>query len=586
MSTLIVALGLALYLVFYFTYGRFLDRTVLGASESAEVPSKRLYDGIDYVPADKFVLFGHHFASIAGAGPIVGPAMAMAWGWLPGILWVWFGNVFMGAVHDYMSLMASVRYDGKSVQFVARDVLGKRTGTAFSLFVLFLLVLVVAAFAAVVGNTFVNSPESASAFVGILASALILGVLLYRTRLPFGVSTAIGVVLLVLSVWAGSKLPIRLSYHQWQIVFLAYIVVAASLPVNVLLQPRDYLNSFLLYAGLLVGAAAALVSFRSFDLPAVTAFAPLISGGKPTPFWPAIPLIIACGSLSGFHCLVASGTTSKQLASEKDALFVGCGSMFTEGFLATLVIVAIAGFSVQAMRADAALGPDYVATIEAGRAAVAEGYTATSGGASKVFTTSFAEMVHQGLKIPRSFMIILASMWLSSFAMTTLDTSNRLSRYLFAELMEPLRKGSASLYAFLTNRWIASLAVASVGIWLAWARTYSVLWPAFSGANQLLASIALLTTGVWLAKRVNPRYAKLALVPAVILWVTVTAALLWFLVAIVPGFLARSPAQAWFVGGAMVVMLALNFAIIVVFVKRLQEENDFGEDRSNLEKVR
>ena len=572
MSTLIVVLGLAIYIVSYYTYGRFLDRRVMCASAEAEVPSKRLYDGVDYVPANKFVLFGHHFASIAGAGPIVGPAMAMAWGWLPGILWVWFGNVFMGAVHDYLSLMASVRYDGKSVQFVARDVLGRRSGVAFSVFVLFLLILVVAAFAAIVGNTFVNSPESATAFVGILISALILGVLLYRTRIPFGISTVIGIVLLVLSVWVGSRLPIRLTYHQWQIVFLAYIVVAASLPVNVLLQPRDYLNSFLLYAGLVLGAAAALVSFRSFDLPAVTAFAPIISGGKATPFWPAIPLIIACGSISGFHSLVASGTTSKQLASEKDALFIGCGCMFTEGFLATLVIVSIAGFSVQAMGTDAGQGADYAEMVRGGAGAVAARFTATSGGAVRIFTASFAEMVHQGLSIPRQFMIILASMWLSSFAMTTLDTSNRLSRYIFAELMEPLKNASSSLYILLTNRWVASLVVAGVGIWLAWAKTYTVLWPAFSGANQLLASIAMLTGGAWLAKRVSPRFAKLVLAPGVLLWITVTAALLWFLGAIVPGFVAENPAQAWFVGIITVIMLVLNMALIIAFVLRMREK--------------
>jgi len=572
MSTLIVVLGLAIYIISYYTYGRFLDRRVMCASAEAEVPSKRLYDGVDYVPANKFVLFGHHFASIAGAGPIVGPAMAMAWGWLPGVLWVWFGNVFMGAVHDYLSLMASVRYDGKSVQFVARDVLGRRSGTAFSVFVLFLLILVVAAFAAIVGNTFVNSPESATAFLGILVSALILGVLLYRTRIPFGISTFIGIVLLVLSIWMGSRLPIRLTYHQWQIVFLAYIVVAASLPVNVLLQPRDYLNSFLLYAGLALGAAAAFVSFRSFALPAFTAFSPIISGGKATPFWPAIPLIIACGSLSGFHSLVASGTTSKQLASEKDALFIGCGSMFTEGLLATLVIVSIAGFSVQAMGAGAGQGADYAEMVREGAGAVAARFTAESGGAAKIFTISFAEMVHQGLKIPRNFMIIIASMWLSSFAMTTLDTSNRLSRYIFAELMEPLRRASASLHALLTNRWVASLIVAGVGIWLAWAKTYTVLWPAFSGANQLLASIAMLTGGTWLAKRVSPRFAKLVLAPAMVLWVTVTAALLWFLGAIVPVFVAKNPAQAWFVGIITVIMLALNVALIVAFVLRMREK--------------
>jgi len=350
MTALIIVIGFLLYLILYFTYGKKLERDIVKASDDNEAPSKRLYDGVDYIPARKEVLFGHHFASIAGAAPIIGPALAICWGWLPGLLWVWFGNIFIGAVHDYLALMASVRYDGKSIQFVASDLMGKRTGTAFYWLVFFLLILVVAAFGAVVGGMFVKTPAIASAFIWMIVAALILGVLMYRMKMNFTAATLIGIVLLIAALWLGVAYPIKASFNTWMAFLFFYIIIAAAIPVNVLLQPRDYLNSFLLYTGLAIGFLAAIFAFRGFEVPAFSAFSPILLGGKATPFWPAIPLIIACGSLSGFHSLVASGTTSKQLEKESDGLFIGYGAMFTEGFLSTIVIVAIAGFGYTALQ--------------------------------------------------------------------------------------------------------------------------------------------------------------------------------------------------------------------------------------------
>ena len=203
------------------------------------------------------MLFGHHFASIAGAAPIIGPAVAICWGWLPGLLWVWFGNAFIGAVHDYLALMASVRYDGKSIQFVASDLMGKRTGNAFYWIVFFLLILVVAAFAAIIGGMFVRTPEIASSYCWKILAALILGVLMYRVKMNFGAATGIGILMLITAIWLGTLTPLKASYGVWMWVFFVYIIVAAAIPVNVLLQPRDYLNSFLLYAGLIIGFIAA-----------------------------------------------------------------------------------------------------------------------------------------------------------------------------------------------------------------------------------------------------------------------------------------------------------------------------------------
>ena len=537
-------------------------------SDTNETPAKRLYDGVDYVSARREVLFGHHFASIAGAAPIIGPALAMCFGWLPGLLQVWFGNIFIGAVHDFLALMSSVRYDGKSIRFVAGDLMGKRTGTAFYWIVLFLLILVVAAFAAVVGGMFVRTPALATAYIGAIIAALILGVLMYRMKINFTLATIIGIVMLVISIWAGVAFPITASYQTWMIVFFFYIVIAAAIPVNVLLQPRDYLNSWLLYAGLAIGLIGAVFAFKGFEAPAFAGFSPILLGGKPTPFWPAIPLIIACGSLSGFHSLVASGTSSKQLEKESDGLIIGYGSMFTEGFLSTLVIVSIAGFGLTALR-NAGVTAE---TLNAGN--WADMFTKASGSvkltAANLFTQSFADMVAStwlGKLLPVAYFKVIAGMWVAAFAMTTLDTTNRLGRYCIAELAIPLKESAGGLYTFLTNRWTASIIPAAIGIYLAASGNWLIIWGSFGAANQLIASIALMTGAAYVAKKLKSSFVNAVVVPAWLLWVTVTAALVWFIIFVQPGAIAAKPVPGWTVMILLIVMLLLNFVFIIDFVK-------------------
>ena len=567
MTTIIIVIGMGLYLLLYFTYGKKIEKEVVQVKDENPAPSKRLFDGVDFVPARKEVLFGHHFASIAGAAPIIGPAVAMCWGWLPGLLWVWFGNAFIGAVHDYLSLMASVRYDGKSIQFVAADLMGKRTGRAFYWIVFFLLVLVVAAFGAIVGGIYTRTPAVASAYVFKIIAALILGVLLYRTKLNFAVSTIIGIIMLIIALGLGPVFPIAASYNTWMWVFLFYIVIASSIPVNVLLQPRDYLNSWLLYAGLILGFLAAVFVFRGFEVPAYTTFAPVLMGGKATPFWPAIPLVIACGSLSGFHSLVASGTSSKQIQKESDGLFIGYGAMFTEGFLSTVVIVSIAGFG-------------YTALKNAGVDATAlnyenwgEMFTKVSAkvklSQANLFIQSYADMIKESWLsfIPTTYVKVLAGMWVSSFAMTTLDTTNRLARYCLTEMALPLKDSASGLYRFLTNRWIASLIPASVGLWLAASGNWLIIWGSFGAANQLIASIALMTGAAYVAKRLRSSFVNVAVIPACLLWITVTAALAWFILVVQPGDIAANPGPGWSVMIITIVMFLLNFVFIYDFFK-------------------
>ncbi len=588
-TTVVIIVGFLIYVGLYFTYGKKIERDVVRASDEIDTPSKRLYDGIDYVPAHRAVLFGHHFSSIAGAGPLVGPAMAMCWGWLPGLLWVWFGNVLIGSVHDYLALMASVRYDGKSVQFVATDLISKRTGTAFYWIVFFLLILVVAAFANIIATIFVKTPEISGASIYMTIAAIILGLLMYRAKMNLPIATIIGIVLMIIAIWMATFLPVPASYEVWMVVLFIYIIIAAAIPVNVLLQPRDYLNSFLLYFGIVIGFIAAIVTFRGFEVPAVTTFSPILLGGKPTPFWPAIPLVIACGSLSGFHSLVASGTSSKQLSKESDGLFVGYGAMFTEGFLSTLIICAIGGFgytvikdahAAQAAAAAAKAAADAAAGAVAAAPPLAltldnwgDFYTKVTGAlklsAPNMIIESFAKMVAASFLafIPTKVVKIIAGLWISAFALTTLDTTNRIARYCLVEMLAPLKNTAEAAYGILTNRWTASLIPAAIGIYLAWSKQFTILWPSFSAANQLIAAIALMTGAAFVAKKMKSKFAVMAVAPAWVLWVTVTFAIIWFMWVVMPGAIAKAPGQGWTVQIIMGIMLLLNILFIVDFVK-------------------
>ncbi len=558
-STVLIIIGLGIYLVFYHLYGKYLQRSIVGKSDK-ETPAKRLYDGVDYVPANKYVLFGHHFASIAGAAPIVGPVIALAWGWLPALLWIWFGNVFIGAVHDYLSLMSSVRYDGHSIQWVAGKVIKKRTSYIFAWFIFFVLILVVAAFGAVLGKIFVKQAAVPTAYFLQIFFAIILGFIMYRLKWSFGVSSIIAIIMLAASIWAAVYYPFHASYQTWMIVFLIYIIIAAALPVNILLQPRDYMNAWLLVFGLVIGGIAVLLAGKPMSIPETTMFSAPIIGGKPSPFWPTIPLIIACGSLSGFHALVGSGTTSKQLSEEIEGLFIGYGGMLTEGFLSTLVVLSIgiagAGLLGSAKSSiltnPTAFGNNYLHIMK------------SSGGPVGLFAKSYAAVVYMVLGIPKKFMVLLAAMWVASFAMTTLDTTNRLARYTFAEIMEPIKDKARGLYDFFTNKWVASFIPAVIGIALAWSGEWKLIWPAFGAANQMLASIALFTVSSWVM-RVQKKPSWSIFSAALFLWVTVTAAMIWYLVVVSPGAIHKNPLQGGLLTAIMVIMILLNFMLIFDF---------------------
>ncbi len=569
MSSLLFIVSIALFSFAYYFYGNFFAKKVVKASDENKTPAHTNYDGIDYVPAPKFVLFGHHFASIAGAAPIVGPAMAVAWGWAPTLVWIIIGNIFIGAIHDYLSLIASVRYKGKSIQYIAQDLLGVRAGKSFAIFIFFLLILVIGAFSSIIAGIFVKIPASATAYILQILIALLLGRLLYKTKLPFWLSSIIGIILLAAAIILSTEIPIKLNYSTWIIIFFFYIIIASSLPVNVLLQPRDYLNSFLLYAGLIAGGIAALFSFKSLSVPAYTKFSAVVISNHSSPLWPTIILVVACGALSGFHSLVASGTSAKQLDKESDALTIGFGAMFSEGLLSTIVVIAIGAFGMIALK-DIHIKEVLVNNFSAN---YSKDFLKYFGNAAGAFSHSYAQMTKSVLGLPYNIMLVLASMWVSAFAMTTLDTTNRLARYIFSELAEPLFETHRKSYNILTNRWFASTVPALIGSYLAFSGSYKLLWPAFSGANQLIASITLFTVAAWIFKKVNKKYTNYVFIPAIVLWITVTSAFIWFSYVIIPGLFVKNVFQGIIIASIVIIELILNVALIFAFIKGFKNEN-------------
>ena len=565
MTTLIILAGALLYIILYHTFGNFLSNKIIKADDSKKTPAHSCYDGIDFIPARKTVLFGHHFASIAGAAPIIGPVIALAWGWLPALLWIWLGNIFIGAIHDYIALMSSVRLKGASIQLIAIDFFGRKTGRYIQWFIFFLLLLVIAAFSAVIGTTFASRPQVASSYFFTIIAALVLGFLLYRIRMNFKLATIIGITLLILSLWMGNIYPIRLSYNMWMIILFLYIIIASALPVNVLLQPRDYLNSWLLYAGMALGIIGGLFSFHPFRTPYITNFAPLVLGEKPTPFWPVIPLIIACGSLSGFHSLVASGTSSKQLDKETDGLFVGFGSMFTEGMLSTIVIVCIASFGSIIFNEKLGIslpfvrwGSEYSSFLN----------SKNIGGPVSFFSLSYARMINRAMPFLSEKIIgVFAAIWVSSFALTTLDTSNRLGRYVISDISSNIGGQYFKLRNLLKNKWVASIIPAAFGMFLAISGKYKIIWPAFGAANQILASVALITGTMWVMKTCSIKNSIWVFIPSLFLWLTVTCALVWFIVFILPGYIEKNITTGVALSLVSLLMLAINIVILKSFLK-------------------
>ena len=572
--TVLIIYGLA-----YIFYGKkILEEKVVRASPDNVTPAIAKYDGVDYVPANKYVLYGHHFASIAGAGPIVGPAIAMAYGWLLPLLWVLFGNIFIGAVHDYLSLMSSVRYGGVSVMSVSENVMGRKARFIFLAYVYFALVLVVAAFESVAAKLFTLIPGAATLAVIFMPLALLFGIMVYRMGVNLTGATILMLILIALGFYYAYEIPLYLggdAYHWWLIILATYAFIAASLPVWYLLQPRDYLNAYILWTFVFIAIIGSLlVADMKLTGPAYTSWAPPIFAKQPTPFFPAIPLIIACGSLSGFHSVVASGTSSKQLANEMEGLLVGYGGMLTEGAVSSLAVilpVSLAWYAPELIKMGV-FKHSILELDKVHRFTIGYGYMA-----AKAFS-------RLGVSFPDAFhvMVVFAAVSLATFIMTTLDTATRLGRFAWQEFFDPLRESSPGLYKAIANRWVAGFLVVFFGTAMAYPNVkigakevaaYNVIWPAFAGTNQLLAALALLTVALWAYKVQQVRGAInwLIQIPAWFLWILVTAGMGWWLVYIAPHIPHVQQVGA---GSIVVINLILDFLLIILFVRGLFSKSE------------
>lgn len=528
MVTLLIALGsLVAYLIAYHTYGRWLSRKIFRLDPSNTAPAVECEDGDDFVPTAKGVVFGHHFTSIAGTGPIVGPALAVIWGWLPALLWVLFGSIFIGAVHDFAALVISMRNKGQTIGDISGRVLSPRTRILF-LGVLFMaLTVVLAIFGLVIAAVFRMFPASIFPCLVQIPIALAIGAWLHRRGISLLIPSLLALGIMYLSVAFGdtgflhqfNSTLASWPVIAWVILLLLYSYAASVLPVWILLQPRDYINSLQLLTTLaLVVAGLIFAAMMGSGERPLEIVAPALRIGDSAPagapwIFPFLFITIACGAVSGFHCLVSSGTSSKQLTCETDAQFVGFGSMLTEGFLAVLVILACVagiGLGVPEMANGKATG-----AMLFGEAAYQSRYLdwQASGGLAQTvsaFVASSSNFI-QALGIGAAFATALMGVFVASFAATTLDSACRLQRYVTQELaaatgIRPLtQKHAATLFAIVLAGAVAAMPAPGFSYEIAnLGKGGLILWPIFGATNQLLGGLAFIVIVFWMRRRNIP----------------------------------------------------------------------------------
>ncbi|MEE8299331.1 MAG: carbon starvation protein A [Thermodesulfobacteriota bacterium] len=510
-AALLAIIVLILYFLAYRYYSKFLANKIFRLSDDEVTPAHEKNDGMDFVPSNKHVLFGHHFASIAGAAPIIGPAIAVFWGWVPAIVWVVLGTIFMGAVHDFSALVISVREKGRSVGDLAGILINPRARTLFLLIVYFLIFFVIAVFAYAIASLFVAFPESVLPVNFQIIVAVIIGFLFYKKGVPILWPSILALISLYVMIWVGTIVPIEIpaimgsQIVTWIFLLLIYSFIASVLPVWTLLQPRDYINGHQLILGLGLLFIGLLIAHPEMQAPAINHNA---EGG--VPLFPFIFVTIACGAISGFHGLVSSGTTSKQLNKMKDSRMIGYGGMLGEGALAMIATLAVAaGIS----------RTDWLTHYETWDLAAKGGITNFVHGAS-----TFLDALH----IPTVFGDTLISVIVISFAATSLDTAARVQRLILGEL------GTAYEIKPLKNRYVGALLAVVPALILALLAEAPgkglgsggfLLWPLFGATNQLVAGLTLLIATIYLWKTGRP--VIYTLIPMVFLVVMTIAAMVW-----------------------------------------------------------
>ncbi|MDD6618415.1 MAG: carbon starvation protein A [Lachnospiraceae bacterium] len=541
----------------YLLYGRYLQKK-WGIDPKAKTPAYELEDGVDYVPADTNVVFGHQFASIAGAGPINGPIQAAIFGWLPVLLWILIGGVFFGAVQDFAAMYASVKNKGRTIGYIIEEYIGKLGKKLFLLFCWLFCILVVAAFADVVAGTFNGFAADESGVISKVAAngsvattsmlfileAVVLGIILKYAKLNKWINTVIAIFMLVAAVTLGLHFPIYLSREVWHVIIFAYILIACVVPVWALLQPRDYLNSYLLIfmiAGAVIGVFAAN---PSCNLKAFTGFN--VDGQY---LFPILFVTIACGAVSGFHSLVSSGTASKQIKNEKNMLPVSFGAMLMESMLAVIALIAVASFAQ-------------------GEAA-AQGLTTQP----QIFAGAIANFLSV-IGLPHSLVFTLINLAVSAFALTSLDSVARVGRLSFQEFFmdDDVDEDNMSIFLkIVTNKYFATILTLVLSYLLAKVG-YAEIWPLFGSANQLLSVLALVACAVFLKK--TKRQGAMLWIPMVFMMAVTFSALGMTIVKLSKAFMATGLS----LGNTLqlvfaVLLLILGVIVAVQGIKKLMEKS-------------
>ena len=602
MYTLLIAIGSFLgFIIAYHTYGRWIATRVFNLDPNAKVPSCEYEDGIDFVPSKKSMVFGHHFTSIAGTGPIVGPAIAVFWGWLPALLWVVFGSIFIGAVHDFGSLVVSLRNRGQTVGEIAGRMISPRAKLLFLFALFFALTVVLAIFGLVIAVIFQKYPESVLAVWISLPIAIAFGLAIRKQSqmiLPMSITS---LILIYLAIYVGAYfLPITLTFVSnqivgWTVILLTYCAIASVLPVWLLLQPRDYVNSHQLFVALALLSAGLVVAclWGNADLftaaPAITQDVP---AGTP-PIFPFLFITIACGAISGFHCLVSSGTSSKQLENETDAKAIGYGAMLLEAALAVMVILACcAGVGMGKFETkDVTQADGQVRQVTevvrdtqgepiVGRSAWRQTYQLESldsqSGTIKPKSWSDFKLGNKigafvdgggnflaAIGIPLKMGINIIAVLVACFAATTLDSATRLQRYVIQELGTTLRVKP------LTNMYVATLVAVGLGGAIAMIPNAKgqigqggmLLWPLFGATNQLLAGFAFLVTAFYLWRRSKP--VGFVLIPTLIMIALPAAALIWQLFDQESGWLMSGTGKNWLAGVIGLITIGLQVWMVI-----------------------
>ncbi len=508
-SIVLVLIGLLVFYLGFRFYSRFIENRIFKIHEEDQtMPSKALEDGIDYVPTKKHILFGHHFTSIAGAAPIVGPCVAAYWGWLPALLWILLGTIFMGAVHDFGALVISAKEKGRSIADIASNTISKRTRLMFLSFVILLIWLILAVFAMVIADLFVAIPSSVIPINIEIIIAIIMGFLIYKKKIDILIPSLFALALLYFFVWVGTKAPIDLTTtmavqdvkNLWIIMLFIYSAIASLLPVWTLLQPRDFINSHQLFVGLGLLFLGIFIAQPVVDAPAIRSLSePDVPG-----IFPLLFVTIACGAISGFHGLVASGTSSKQLEKLSDARMVGYGGMIGEGTLALAsTISAVAGIALVSNCNLPTVGP----VTDLNWNVYYDTWAHASGNKAAAFVLGGGALI-QSLGIPTIVANTLMAVLVISFAATTLDTATRIQRFILNEF------GIATGVRALSNRYVATIVAIIPAILLAFWNVVEpgtgtmrqagwVLWHIFGASNQMLAALTLmvLTLYYWQKKR-------------------------------------------------------------------------------------